>query len=1025
MTSTDPQNVFAANRPRQSLRRLPQVIFAALIVVALVQLALSLARGRYERLAAGARQQQHDLYVILDEVRQTTDELTRMARTFVVTGNPVYESYFNEILAIRDGRKPRPAHYDKVYWDLVIARGQPKATGPAVSLDEIIARAGLTADERARLEELKPEANKLALLEQIAMNAAKGLYRDSGGQFNRRGAPDQSYAIRVLHSSEYHLGRGRVMWLVHQTQLLVEQRTLGEVALADSGLRTVAQFEAGLIALAVLLLAVSFIVIQRRIVEPVEQLSAAAAAVGRNGFFRRVLVERGDELGMLAGALNRMSETVEEKLRAIDTAQERVRQVLAAAPDALIISDGDGHITHVNPRAEGLFEVSRSEAEGSPLATWLPELGAAGRTSQPGVPCEVKVQSGGGREHPMEAIQHVIELVDGNVLVCTALREPSPFKTASEELARQVRLQDAALDAIQHPLLFTDPAGGISRVNQAFEKLFGIVREAVTGHSILELDFIAEAERQKLHLELERLRQPGTQISRELRVLAKDGFERLMQVSAEGMYLADGSPAGTVVILMDVTDRRRTDADLAASQKELARLARESAALQAAVTTAREEAAGLRSEGQVARTHADSLEAELDQLRVRLSEALDAANAAEARARELKLEVDETNARMVDLAIAHAQEPNDPTDAGLPTDDSSNGIDGDDSEKTEPTIDAGLVEVEETTPTPETTPAITGEEPVEASADVVVNEPAVSPVEATPFAGTSATATAEPFAETSDPANVAAVSAQTDHARSESQSEDAAGTTETPPVRRKRTPRKKKDKPAAQSELFGGYDGAKDEAGPVRISVDPDGVPVVSGLDFREVVNRLELPASAVARMIGHFAGGLPGIFGELRSALAAADHDAARAHAHSLAGAAGNFSADALRRLAKTLELALKFEQGDATKMLAELEHEAGRVMEAARQIEAMFASEPDEPLPDVPAPPPGSRKLLTILEELSAVLDEGDLEAIGQAVGRLKAESLPDSLQADYERLSELIDNLEYADAAGIVRSMMDRLS
>ena len=55
-----------------------------------------------------------------------------MARAFAVTGNPAFEQYFDAILAIREGRKPRPADYDKVYWDLVIALGrQPPATGPA------------------------------------------------------------------------------------------------------------------------------------------------------------------------------------------------------------------------------------------------------------------------------------------------------------------------------------------------------------------------------------------------------------------------------------------------------------------------------------------------------------------------------------------------------------------------------------------------------------------------------------------------------------------------------------------------------------------------------------------------------------------------------------------------------------------------------------------------------------------------------------------------------------------------------
>ena len=45
-----------------------------------------------------------------------------MVRTYVVTGDP-YKQHYQEILDIRDGRKPRPAAYPYVYWDLVLADG--------------------------------------------------------------------------------------------------------------------------------------------------------------------------------------------------------------------------------------------------------------------------------------------------------------------------------------------------------------------------------------------------------------------------------------------------------------------------------------------------------------------------------------------------------------------------------------------------------------------------------------------------------------------------------------------------------------------------------------------------------------------------------------------------------------------------------------------------------------------------------------------------------------------------------------
>ncbi len=65
---------------------------------------------------AEAEGRRHDSYKLADELRQSSDDLTRMARTYVVTANPRYEEYFQRILDIRNGRAPRPVRYSGIYW---------------------------------------------------------------------------------------------------------------------------------------------------------------------------------------------------------------------------------------------------------------------------------------------------------------------------------------------------------------------------------------------------------------------------------------------------------------------------------------------------------------------------------------------------------------------------------------------------------------------------------------------------------------------------------------------------------------------------------------------------------------------------------------------------------------------------------------------------------------------------------------------------------------------------------------------
>ena len=52
-------------------------------------------------------------FVLADELRQTSDDLTRMARLYVATGNPIYKDYYQEILDVRDGKAPRPVASDE------------------------------------------------------------------------------------------------------------------------------------------------------------------------------------------------------------------------------------------------------------------------------------------------------------------------------------------------------------------------------------------------------------------------------------------------------------------------------------------------------------------------------------------------------------------------------------------------------------------------------------------------------------------------------------------------------------------------------------------------------------------------------------------------------------------------------------------------------------------------------------------------------------------------------------------------
>lgn len=164
-----------------------------------------------------AQANRHESYRLANELRFSSDELTRLARTYVVTGNPTYERAFWQVLAIRNGEAPRP-------------------DGRTVSLRTLMERQGFTAAEFAKLKESEDNSNALVTTETIAMNAVKGRFRDSAGGYTKQAAPDLELAQRIMHDERYHEDKAAIMGPITQFEELIDDRT--EAAVAVSQRRT-------------------------------------------------------------------------------------------------------------------------------------------------------------------------------------------------------------------------------------------------------------------------------------------------------------------------------------------------------------------------------------------------------------------------------------------------------------------------------------------------------------------------------------------------------------------------------------------------------------------------------------------------------------------------------------------------------------------------------------------------------------------------------------------------------------------
>ncbi|MBI1244585.1 MAG: HAMP domain-containing protein [Alphaproteobacteria bacterium] len=284
----------------------------AIAIIAIVAANLVLLAGAafYHLEATSAISRAHETryasYLLADELRQSSDDLTRLARTYVATGDANYEKQYFEILAIRDGKQPRPEAYHRIYWDFVAANpGQkPRPDTFSKPLLTMMRELGFTEKEFAKLEEAKKNSDGLVKTEVIAMNAIKGLYDDGKGNFTVKKDPDPAMAIKLMNSPEYHKFKAEIMRPIDEFYVEMERRLDDNVATV---LASAARSKAVLVvAVAILMLTLAGVLFgaYRRVMQPLLRVHGAIDKLLHDDFdIDASIAHARDEVGLIGGSV--------------------------------------------------------------------------------------------------------------------------------------------------------------------------------------------------------------------------------------------------------------------------------------------------------------------------------------------------------------------------------------------------------------------------------------------------------------------------------------------------------------------------------------------------------------------------------------------------------------------------------------------------------------------------------------------------------------------------------------------------
>ncbi|PAR37008.1 hybrid sensor histidine kinase/response regulator [Vibrio metoecus] len=558
-------------------------------------------------------EQLHRFYRLSQELKQSSDHLTKFARAYASTGNERWLRLFNQVLDVRNGKLAAPSNNDYEFWDVVVLSDTNELDQSGnqryPSLIERIRQSGIDAVEFLELQNALSLSDQLVALEREAFMAVKGWKKEFAGEYRYTGEPDLNFARSLLYSEKYFLEKAKIMAAIGSAHGNIVRRIQSQANAADEKAQYYERISLVLVSLLLSAIIASFVLLWMVYVAPLTTLLKTVVKQVQSEDYEFTLTQKAyGELQRFIDSLNVVFHHIAEQL-SFNTLVKDFNIIIRNNPTTeALCNQVTQFLLHQFPlefiglyiyregvlvRVAGVGQTESTQREFSdPTTTHFSVLRSGKPYAMRSLNGHFQVVSTSGmialnevyylplhvNGQPiallelgtvgMLSTQHyhwLSQMLDDLSVAIQLTQNAEQQRLAERKVLEQSQLNQEILDATPNPMYCLNPEGLYLTVNAKFLDLVGLARQEVIGKS--PYDIFTPAASQCFSEAHRALALQQTSRNYEVSLLDQKGEQRELLVYEASFGDLREQVHGIVGILLDLTERKRMEEELRDAKK--------------------------------------------------------------------------------------------------------------------------------------------------------------------------------------------------------------------------------------------------------------------------------------------------------------------------------------------------------------------------------------------------------------------------------------------------------------------------